>query len=249
MGRIVKYFYKTVRKIIRYFGISFSFSSDGEDFILEKLFLGIKNGRYIDIGSNHPVVHSNTFKFYLLNWQGICVVPLPNMKKKYKTLRPKDIFISAGLSFSKKKDLKYYYYSKNPDNSTFNKKRVEELKVVHNRIPSRTIKVDLIDVKYLIDIIETDKKFSEIHLLNLDVEGFEDKILESFFKNKLYPWVVCVEDLGFITQNISSSDINRIMIKNNYKLGMRTFLSSIYIHEKIIPILKSPFVKEWNIQL
>ncbi|GIS05976.1 MAG: hypothetical protein CM15mP109_07320 [Candidatus Dadabacteria bacterium] len=37
---------------------------------------------------------------------------------------------------------------------------------------------------------------SEIHLLNLDVEGFE-KILESFFLSKNFPWVVCVEDLGF----------------------------------------------------
>ena len=36
------------------------------------------------------------------------------------------------------------------------------------------------------------------------------------------------------------------MINNDYKLGMRTFLSSIYILDTIISELESPYTKEWK---
>ena len=88
-------------------------------------------------------------------------------------------------------------------------------------------------------------KASEIHLLNLDVEGFEENILESFFLNKKFPWVVCVEDLGFLADELNKSKIDSIMKKNGYKLGMNTFLSSVYIYPPIISKLKSQYVKEW----
>ena len=86
---------------------------------------------------------------------------------------------------------------------------------------------------------------SEIHLLNLDVEGFEEKILESFFLNKIFPWVVCVEDLGFLADELNKSMIDSLMKKNGYKLGMKTFLSSVYIYPPIISKLESQYVKEW----
>ena len=60
-------------------------------------------------------------------------------------------------------------------------------------------------------------KASEIHLLNLDVEGFEENILESFFSSKNFPWVVCVEDLGFLADELNRSNIDSLMKKNSLK--------------------------------
>ncbi len=67
--------YKILRKIIIFFGVPLHFSSDGEDYILQKIFSNLKNGYYIDIGSHHPILHSNTFLFYLNGWRGVCVDP------------------------------------------------------------------------------------------------------------------------------------------------------------------------------
>ena len=86
----------------------------------------------------------------------------------------------------------------------------------------------------------------EIHLLNLDVEGFEEKIIEDFFLKKIFPWVICVEDLGYLADELDKSMINSIMKKNGYVLGMKTFLSSVYIYVPIISKLKSQYVKEWK---
>ena len=247
LNRIIIILYKILRKIIILFGVPLHFSSDGEDFILHKIFSKLKNGYYIDIGSHHPILHSNTFLFYLNGWRGVCVDPLPNLIWKYKVFRGEDKFIPAGFD-SKKSDKKltFYHYANTPDNSTFNKERVVELKNKFSRVPTEEIKVDIVNhddvMKSFLEINDS----SQIHLLNLDVEGFEEKILESFFSNKNFPWVVCVEDLGFLVDELKSSNIDSLMKKNGYKLGMKTFLSSVYIYPPIISRLKSQYVKEWK---
>ena len=93
----IKPFYFLVKQLCKLIGLSFSFSSDGEDVILMKYLCRIKNGNYIDIGSHQPVKHSNTFLFYLTGWKGVCIDPLPNLKSKYRFIRRRDKFINAGI--------------------------------------------------------------------------------------------------------------------------------------------------------
>ena len=244
--RLIIILYKILRKINIFFGVPLHFSSDGEDYILQKIFSKLKNGYYIDIGSHHPILHSNTFLFYLNGWRGVCVDPLPNLIKKYKIFRGEDIFIPAGFAEKNLKNkLTFYHYAKTPDNSTFDKERVIELKNKFSRVPSEEIQVDLVNINDVMTSFSKINPSSEIHLLNLDVEGFEEKILESFFLNKIFPWVVCVEDLGFLADELNKSMIDSLMKKNGYKLGMKTFLSSVYIYPPIISKLESQYVKEW----
>ena len=80
--QITNLFYKALSRFYKIFGYKASFSSDGEDSILDKYLLNFRKGNYIDIGSNHPILFSNTFLFYLKNWRGICLDPLPFLKKK-----------------------------------------------------------------------------------------------------------------------------------------------------------------------
>lgn len=247
INRVIIILYKILRKVIVFFGVPLHFSSDGEDYILQKIFSKLKNGYYIDIGSHHPVIHSNTFLFYLNGWRGVCVDPLPNLNKKYKIFRCEDIFLHAGFaSKNSNKELTFYHYADTPDNSTFNKERVIELENKFSRIPSEEIQVNLVNFNDVMKSFSKINKSCEIHLLNLDVEGFEEKILESFFLNKTFPWVVCVEDLGLLADELNKSEIDSIMKKNGYKLGMKTFLSSVYIYPPIISRLKSQYVKEWK---
>ena len=102
----IKFFYFFVRQLCKIVGLSFSFSSDGEDVILMKYLCRIKNGNYIDIGSNQPVKHSNTFLYYLTGWRGLCIDPLPNLKSKYRLIRGRDKFINAGVLGSRSKSQK-----------------------------------------------------------------------------------------------------------------------------------------------
>ena len=247
MKNTIFYFFKLIGKFSSKIGLAFSFSSDGEDLILSKILGGIKNGKYIDIGSHYPIRHSNTFLFYLKNWSGICIDPLPELKSKYKILRGRDLFLNVGISHDSKVDnMIFYYFKRNPDNSTFDKERVNDLKNLYGRTPSEKIKIKLVSIKEIVQMRTFIEFDSTIHLLNLDIEGFEKEILVSFFSEKIFPWVICVEDLGFLTDDLDKSEIDILMKKNNYALGMKTFLSSIYIYKPSISKLKSPYVKEWK---
>ena len=87
------------------------------------------------------------------------------------------------------------------------------------------------------------KENKEIHLLNLDIEGFEIDILEDLFSDKVNPWVVCVEEIGRTAEDIGDGDIYKLMKKNGYILGSKTFLSSIYILNNKLKNLPSDFIK------
>tara|TARA_A100001035_G_scaffold168272_1_gene133416 strand:- start:122 stop:979 length:858 start_codon:yes stop_codon:yes gene_type:complete len=246
--KAVNLFYRLLSRFNKFFGYKESFSGDGEDSILNKYLLDLKEGNYIDIGSHHPVTLSNTFSFYLKNWKGICLDPLPLLKKKYELYRPSDLFINSGIiskQESNGKKLKYYYYKKHPDCSTFDPDRVEKLRINFNRKPTSIKEVSTITVDDLIKI--ADKFYNEsyeIHLLNIDTEGFELDICKDFFLIQKYPWIISVEEIGYTAENINLSDINKLMKENNYILGARTFLSSIYIRKDKISKLPSPFLKE-----
>ncbi len=248
---LVKVFYYLVRRICKIIGVPFTFSHDGEDLSLLKYLSNLEKGIYIDIGSHQPVWGSNTFLFYLLGWKGICIDPLPNLKNKYKFIRKRDKFINAAVFGSKaknKNDLNFYYYKNNRDNSTFDPDRVKELKNKFGREPSSVIPVPKMNV---IEMLSSSKYFlennKEINLLNLDIEGFEKDILEDFFSCGVHPWIVCVEEIGLLVQNIHKGEIFELMKNNGYILGSRTFLSSIYVLENKLNDLPSHYIKELNI--
>ena len=246
---LVKIFYFLIKAINKVAGQPFSFSNDGEDFVLLKYLSKIEKGTYIDIGSHMPVRGSNTFLFYLHGWDGICIDPLPNLKNKYRFIRGRDKFINAGavgLNSSNKADLNFNYYKSHSDNSTFDPKRVKRLRDTFGREPSYTIPVQKISV---LEIISSNSDFfnKNIHLLSLDIEGFEIEILDDFFSNNLYPWAVCVEEIGQTVETLHNGDIHKLMKDNGYILGSRTFLSSIYVLRDKLKNLPSDYIKELNI--
>ena len=247
----INIFFYLIKAFCKIVGLSFSFSNDGEDFALIKYLAKIKKGTYIDIGSHHPIKISNTFIFYLMGWRGVCIDPIPSLKKKYKLLRKDDLFINAGvieIGSNEEKKLNFHYYKDHPDNSTFDLKRVQDLKDNFDRNPSYILPVPTITVKEIISSFnEYFKVPKEIYLLNLDIEGFEINILNDFFSNSVYPWVICVEEIGQIDETLKYGDLYLLMKKNEYLLGCRTFHSSIYIRKNIISKLPSPYIKELNI--
>lgn len=74
-------FSKVCNKLTDPYSIS-SYSQFGEDRIIEAFFGTQGKGIYVDIGCNHPISYSNTWKLYLRGWNGVCVDPNPYLIKK-----------------------------------------------------------------------------------------------------------------------------------------------------------------------
>jgi FkbM family methyltransferase len=74
------------------------YSQNKEDVVLFRLFGKEEKGFYIDVGAQHPKVHSVTHAFYKRGWRGVNVEPSDEYFPLLEQARPRDINIHALVS-------------------------------------------------------------------------------------------------------------------------------------------------------
>lgn len=67
-----------------------TYSQTGEDRIVMDLLAGIRNGFYVEVGSNDPTHFSNTFALYCKGWRGITIDENTSLVEKHRRLRNDD---------------------------------------------------------------------------------------------------------------------------------------------------------------
>jgi hypothetical protein len=87
-----------------------SYSQEGEDMILRRIFGSQTTGFYIDVGAHHPKRFSNTYFFYKKGWTGINIDAMPGSMKAFQKLRYRDINIETPIS-STPETLVYYGFN------------------------------------------------------------------------------------------------------------------------------------------
>jgi len=75
-----------------------SYSQEGEDMILRRLFEKQARGFYVDVGAHHPHRFSNTHFFYKLGWRGVNIDATPGVKAAFDRARPRDVTVEAAIS-------------------------------------------------------------------------------------------------------------------------------------------------------
>ena len=166
-----------------------SWSQEGEDLILSRIFSDLKDGFYIDIGAHHPFRFSNTFLFYKKGWSGIAVDPLPGVKILFNKHRPRDLTLEMGVA-SSKKYFEYYMFNE-PAINTFNKKYAEE--IIHDKVYA------LVEIKHIecIPLSEILDKFlphnKQIDFMTVDAELKDLEVLQSNCWKKYRPKVIVAE--------------------------------------------------------
>ncbi|WP_081212331.1 FkbM family methyltransferase [Salegentibacter sediminis] len=198
-----------------------SYSQEGEDLILKRLFEGQKNGFYVDVGAHHPKRFSNTFLFYKRGWRGINIDAMPGSMKKFKVVRPEDINIEAAISDNDEL-LKYYIFNE-PALNTFS----SELAKKKNGYKSfKIISEEEINTTRLENILDTFlKDGSQIDFLTIDVESFEMKVLKSNNWERYKPKVIVVEKTNSTITEVLNSELYNFLYKKNYQLFAKSFNS------------------------
>lgn len=72
-----------------------SYAQNFEDVVLHRVFHGVANGRYIDIGGWHPTLDSVTKHFYDHGWSGVNVEPVERFYQGFVAERPRDWNLNA----------------------------------------------------------------------------------------------------------------------------------------------------------
>lgn len=190
-----------------------SYSQLGEDIAIKHIFeneLNIKNGCYIDVGCNHPIIFSNTFGLYLEGWKGITVDFNKDLIDLHHTERKQDIQINTAISDKKESVVVYEFESSLI--RTINEKFYAEHKEDHKLISEDKT----IETATLNQIIEENNLY-HIDLLCIDVEGHDFKVLQSINLNKYRPKLIVIEMHGFNFEKLTENEIYAFLKNNNYK--------------------------------
>jgi FkbM family methyltransferase len=211
------------RKKYEFHGLSFS--QEGEDLVLERVFDDQKMGFYIDIGAHHPQRFSNTYLFYLKGWQGINIDAMPGSMKAFNAKRPRDINIETAISNSGQ-DLKYYIFDEPALNGFSESLSLDRDQNSHFNI----LETKIIKTKKLSEILnEYLPKNQVIDFLSIDVEGLDYEALISNDWLRYKPRVILVEELAqCLDEVLKSSQIREFLKSNGYDLFARTFNTSFY---------------------
>jgi len=216
---------ETRRKIVDFYnnvlyGFSIkSYSQEGEDMILRRIFDKVKNGFYIDVGAYHPKKFSNTFYFYKLGWRGINIDAMPGSMTKFNRIRKRDINIEISVS-SKKQKLTYYAFNE-PALNSFNK----ELSYSRNGKDNYKIifekDIDTLTLKEILDKY-LPRDLTEIDFLSIDVETLDFDVLISNDWQKYRPKIVLIEDLKFNINKLEESNIYNYLKDFDYSFFAKT---------------------------
>ena len=211
-----------------------SYSQEGEDMILQRVFNEKKEGFYVDVGALHPKRFSNTFHFYKKGWSGINIEPRPGSMKIFNKHRSRDINLEVPI-FDESVELTYYMFNE-PALNGFSKQLSEqrdgmfEYKLIGEQ-KLRTKKLEEIFDAYL-------PKGKEIDFLTIDVEGLDYNVLNSNNWLKFRPAVVLFEDITFNFKEIGNSKSCNLLDEAGYSLWAKTYNTVFYISDEKKSLIK-----------
>lgn len=182
-----------------------------EDTVLAELLRDTAHGVYVDVGAHHPYRYSNTYRLYQKGWRGTNIDPNQHSIRLFNKARPQDSNICSGVGRSR--TLVYYQFS-DPAVNTFKK---EEAQKWIRKPFLKFLGTTEVNVQPLSTLVE-----GPIDLLNVDAEGMDLEVLESY-DWKHYPKVIVVE----------GSDSKEFLLQKDYTLHAQCGPSYIYVHHTI----------------
>jgi FkbM family methyltransferase len=206
------------KELFDVYGIK-SYSQEGEDMILHRIFADKTSGFYVDVGAHHPRRFSNTYFFYKLGWCGINIEPNPEAFRLFQSDRKRDINIQLGISNSKGQ-ITYYLFDE-PALNTFDKEIVNSrLKNTQYKLKS-TSEVDVERLDQVLSNYLPDN--TQIDFLSIDAEGFDFIVLTSNDWERYRPKYVLVEVLNSSLEVVMGGEIFDFMKNQQYALFAKTY--------------------------
>ena len=185
-----------------------------------------ENGFFVDVGAFDGVTCSNTRSLAESGWSGLLIEPLPEAYLQLENLyRNNNKITTINCGISNKEEILNLY--QNGMISTFRTFGLPFYRLT-NRTQSSII-------CYTLEYILNKHNVSKIDVLSIDVEGFEDKVMDSFDIERYKP-ALCIIELHAGIYNGKESEFKDIkLIQNcesyltNYKLIYSDHINNIYV--------------------
>lgn len=205
-----------------------TYSTGGEDALLNYLF-GFRNqGFFVDVGAFHPIHSSNTYLFYLKGWRGINIDARPGSMDLFERLRPRDVNLVRAISTGYE-TLTYAEMGDHPSMNTFSDEFMDALnsrELVTERTPLATVP--------LADVLAEHLPVGQgIDFLTVDVEGMELKVLSSNDWTLHRPSFVLVESFAPLTKELFAGAVASYMAGQRYRMILKTTTEMGFLAEEV----------------
>ena len=215
--------------------INYYSSNKTDEFLSKYIFKGHTNGYFIDVGANDGITINNTLHFEkYYQWSGINIEPLTESFEKLCVNRSNCINLNLAVD-NKDGESEFIYNTGYTEMisgllETYDKRHTERLNNELNKYGGSSI-IKIIKTKTLQTIFK-EYNVKNINYISIDVEGCEQRVLESINFDDVFIDVISFEDnYSDVTENII-----KFMENKNYILIGR-FGDIIMIHKM------SPFIK------
>jgi FkbM family methyltransferase len=201
-----------------------SYSQEGEDMILRRLFETQDTGFFVDVGAHHPMRFSNTHIFYRQGWHGMNIEPNPEAIRAFRVFRPRDINLQIGVNESAG-EMTYFCFD-DPALNTFDARLAESRQ---ETTQYRVEKTMVIAVERLDAILSQHLPGgSRIDFMSIDVEGLDLPVLRSNDWTRFRPRCVLAEALGLSLDEAFDGEVYRFMQQQGYELFAKSFNTLIF---------------------
>ncbi len=199
--------------------IYLSFAQNFEDIILYNMLKNVpsKDVRWIDVGANDPINISVTKFFSIRGGYGINIEPQVKYQESYKSDRPNDISLCVGIG-EKRGELSLYGEGTGASFDKSNEQRDRSCTIV----PILTLK----DI--CTEYCTKENGFENVHIMKIDVEGWEYQCLLGMDFNIIKPWIIVME-----TDENSYKNWEYILTDNGYVLLGDDGVNRYYLYKDI----------------
>jgi FkbM family methyltransferase len=201
-----------------------SYALEGSDLILASLLRNVERGTYIDIGANHPVFISSTYAFYKKGWTGLAVDGNASFAAMWAQARPNDIFVQ-GLLSDTEKNVDFLIF---PDD-TMSSMDEETSERYAGRYDQGDVQVEKMRTSTLCNFRQKFLPDGEIHLLAVDVEGEDLKVLIGADLQQMRPGVIAVETKNCSLYSPMENSIVKYLTEMGYRLVAKTPLDAFFV--------------------
>ena len=201
-----------------------SYSQEGEDLLLRRIFGDKECGFYVDVGAHHPNRFSNTHGFYQRGWHGINVEPNPDAMGEFRVQRSRDVNLQCGVGAEPGR-ITYYLFDE-PALNTFDRSVVDSRVAATRYKLKGTIEVAIERLDHILEKYLPPNQ--SIDFFSIDTEGFDLQVLQSNDWRRYRPRCILVESLGSSLEDVMGGDIFRLLRSHGYELFAKTFNTLIF---------------------
>jgi FkbM family methyltransferase len=200
-----------------------SYSQEGEDMILRRIFQDRDRGFYVDVGAHHPKHLSNTYYFYQKGWTGINIDAMPGSMRLFRKYRPRDINVEAAVANEDAE--RTFFIFNGPAVNSFD----EQLSRSRESESLRITQTAQLRTRTLASILQEHLPAGTvIQFLSVDVEGLDLQVLQSNNWQFFRPEWIAVECWDLRLSDIQVDPVVSFLDQMGYDLFGKGFSTAFF---------------------